>query len=266
MNRKSFILFLLTLLVSSSSQARQHRETLSSHLQGGSLVYYGAEPEDKSGFANAKVIILESRHWSTRSIQKLRSQGKVVFSYLSVSEISRQSPEHPKYRLMSENADWDTWRVHPGDPAWRRSVLEKVRTARLRGVDGVMLDTVDVTALHPESHQEMVGLIREIRAEIPDRYILVNRGFTVLHELADSIDGVLFENANDTRYSRSDREWIEHTCRTLSRLGLPVLLLDYQDRSSLKITSAMAERYGWSFYLAPHRDLVQLGPLPNYRT
>ena len=122
-----FITIVLLLGLITLGQAKERRSELASSLSQGCVVYYGPEPADKSPFANARVIILESKHWSTRSLQRLRSQGKTVIAYLSVGETADNPVNRRDYRYLSRNADWKTLRLDPRDPAWRNEVRTQAR-------------------------------------------------------------------------------------------------------------------------------------------
>lgn len=247
----------LLLLLSWPTLAEPAQLELSKLLAKGCVVYYGPEPRDKSNFTTAQVVILEPSHWSTRSLRRLREQGKTVLGYLSVGEIASNARTNKNYQILSHNKDWNSLRVDPSDPSWLKNLLRRTRLAKERELDGMMLDTLDITILHPEAQQGMAALVQTIREEMPDRYLMVNRGFSVLPSIASYIDGVVFENANNTGFNQNDREWVEAQCQKLKAHDLAVLVLDYEGQTNISQTRGMAERFGWSFYLAPTQTLAK---------
>ncbi len=117
-------------------------------------------------------------------------------------------------------------------------VAEKI--AR-RGFDGFFLDTLDSYKLvAPKSEYEAflkaeVLLIKRLRERYPDMLILVNRGFEILEEVADLIDGVVAESLfagidKDRRYvevSEVDRDRLLRMLEKVRSRGLPVIVIDY---------------------------------------
>jgi hypothetical protein len=250
-------LCLLLVLLTNPSLGDENRPKLAALMSKGCIVYYGPEPRDKTNFTKAQVVILEPSHWSTRSLRHLREQGKIVLGYLSIGEIISTARTNRNYQILSRNSDWNSLRINPIDPAWKKNILRRTRLAKERELDGLMLDTIDITILHPECEDDMAGLVADIRKEMPERYLMVNRGFSILDRIQGVVDGVIFENANNSSFNDSDREWIQSKCQSLKQVGMPVLVLDYEEHSSLGQTKQMAEEFGWSFFLAPSQTLTR---------
>ena len=108
---------------------------------------------------------------------------------------------------------------------------------------GIFLDTVDTVDAYPQSHAGMVKLITELRAALPDKVIVMNRGFTVLKDDAvdRSIDGLMFEDFSDSydfttktyfRFNRSDMDstrdmMTKQVMPVMKKYGIKVMALDY---------------------------------------
>lgn len=254
---KRFVVLLMAALLIAPVAARERKDELAALLAQGAVVYYGQEPVDKSKFTRAKVVILEPAHWTTRSIRRLREQGKIVLGYLSVGEIINNARTRKNYQTLSLNQAWDSMRVDPSDPDWIKTMLRRTRLAKERQLDGMMLDTVDITVLHPEAADSMAELIEAIHGEMPDGFLMTNRGFSVLDKVADVVDGVVFENANNRGFNDNDRAWVEAQCQLLSRLAMPVLVLDYAEQCDPEESRKMAERFEWSCFVAPSTTLAK---------
>ena len=261
LNKPSVLLLLVALLVGGILiylATRDRRDRLRHLFSQGVMVYYG--PQTNSNFEGAKVLILESENWKPATLRKLQEDGRVVIGYLSIGELAPSVQSRNKYKVLSENPDWNTLRIAPGDLAWRKFVLKKVERARDLGLDGLMLDTVDAVEAHPESAPAMVTLIESIRDEMPNGYLVMNRGFAVLHSVRDQIDGLVFENAHSHDFSPEDEMWVEKTTQELADSSLPVLILNYSEKSDLERTKALAERHGWSYFYA--KSLALTDPEP----
>lgn len=257
------LLLCLLLALFGPAPARERKSELKELLNQGAVVYYGAEPRDKSRFTKAKVVILEPSHWTTRSIRNLQDQGKVVLGYLSVGELISTTRTRKNYRALSFNNDWNSMRVDPADLGWRKTMLRRTMLVKERLLDGMMLDTVDTVVHHPEATDSMVELIKVLHREMPDRFLMTNRGFSILPEVSLLIDGVVFENANNRAFTSADQEWVEAQCQMLVELDIPVLILDYAEHTTAETSEAMAERFDWNYYLAPSAALSK--PLTDFR-
>lgn len=257
MKFRVWLLAFYVLLLCVYSTADTRKDKMRDLLAQGAVVYYGREPRDKSNFTTAKVIVLEPAHWTTRSIRKLREEGKIVLGYLSIGELISSTRTKKNYRVLSKNGSWDSMRIDPADPNWKSTMLRRTKLAKERQLDGMMLDTVDIVMLHPEAAESMVELISDIRSEMPDRYLVMNRGFSVVSDVRDIVDGVIFENANNRGFNDSDRSWVRAQCEMLRDCSMPVLLLDYAESCDPESTASMAGKYGWSYYLAETVELAK---------
>lgn len=255
---KSFLTTpLLLVLLFSNCWADGREAKLRNLLSEGAVVYYGHESRNPATLGDSKVVILEPTHWTTRSLCKLRGEGKVIIGYLSVGELICNTRTRKDYRVLSKNEHWNSLRIDPSDPDWKKTMLRRTRLAKARGLDGLMLDTVDITDLHPEASESMTALIKAIRKEMPRGYLMVNRGFSILKDVRDSIDGVVFENANNRNFSARDKAWVRAKCEMLRELSLPVLILNYAEHSDSEEAVSLAQEFDWSFYNARSATLAK---------
>jgi uncharacterized protein (TIGR01370 family) len=133
-------------------------------------------------------------------LASLKAQGKTLLGYLSLAEAD---PYRSYYPAMK---DWllpkETGRPEYIDvrrPEWKTYVVETLVPAILaQGFDGIMIDTVDSATTLEAQHAGMsdgaAAIIREIRARFPHMLIMLNRGFAILPQVADSIDMVMAES------------------------------------------------------------------------
>ena len=102
-----------------------------------------------------------------------------------------------------------------------------------------MLGTLDCANLFPEERDAYLELVRRVRAALPEGYLLANRGFSLLPELAELADGVLFRAFSSTWRGavpgRSPRQVLTNTERAseLEALGLDRYALAYADTPAL---------------------------------
>jgi hypothetical protein len=104
--------------------------------------------------------------------------------------------------LPDENGKWGSYFVNPGDPLWQDMIKKKMeKLSDDFGVDGFFLDTLDTASPwgnYGWTQENMALLVKKIREDFPDKYLIANRGFFLLEKYADifrsSIDGIMFES------------------------------------------------------------------------
>jgi uncharacterized protein (TIGR01370 family) len=195
-------------------------------------------------------VILEPDKYSKDEIERLKRNGTIVLAYLSLGEVNenRWYFEYVKGCVIGENPTWGSYYLNLSCKTWKNLLLNKIIPMILeKGFDGLFLDTIDVVDLYSQFKDDMVSLIKEIRAKYPNLILIQNRGFSVIDETAKYVDGVMFEcftthyNWSSGRYepwSGSDLNWVNKMAEKLLKLrdkyNLIVLTLDYADSKSLK--------------------------------
>ncbi|MEK7746349.1 MAG: endo alpha-1,4 polygalactosaminidase, partial [Elusimicrobiota bacterium] len=140
--------------------------------------------------------------------------GPLRLAYVSAGEADEKRSYWPqaegKPYLVEANPDWpEAHRVDMRSDAWRRLLLDEVVPKALaKGYDGVFLDTLDTaqylqskdTAAYAGSMDAAKGLVEALRAQYPDKLILLNNALPLIEGLADAADGVVVEDL----YTRCD--------------------------------------------------------------
>lgn len=237
--------------------------------------YYGAG--QLAELARRSLVILQPGHYGPRDLAELRAAGTRALAYVSLGETSSVGPETP-WLLRDgangpvRNAEWNTYYVDMRHEAFARRLLdEEIPPLLERGFDGLFLDGLDAQDRFPELRGAAVALVRSIRRRLPDAILVANRAFTILDQLVDSLDGVMFESFTSYcragRYcdwSEGDLAWSEETARALRALSpsLVVLALDYalpEDRARIDASVGRARAHGYVPYVGT-MALDRLGP------
>jgi uncharacterized protein (TIGR01370 family) len=214
-------------------------------------LFYGEDidPEEFEGF---DLVVLDPAF--KRAIAQVTAQGTQALGYLSLGEIKRTSPLFPYLTdaevLLSENPQWpDTVLCDVRRPAWRSLILDVAIPALMeQGFSGLFFDTLDtpphLELTDPERFAGMrlaaIDLVRTIRQRYPSRMLLMNRGYALLPDLNDAVDGVVAESLLTTYDAQaSGYRWIEAAEREQHQQALqplrdasppvPILSLDYWD-------------------------------------
>jgi uncharacterized protein (TIGR01370 family) len=165
--------------------------------------YYGASVPAKD-FKNLDLVVFDRRyHPKFKSLQP----DTIILAYVTVGEVYDDVPEKvllEKDKLLLFQQDhWKSHGVDITSPRWRAMVMGYVDDAVAKGFDGVMLDTIDTPREWSEKnaperadamHAASVMLIDDIRARHPGIKIMLNRGLSIIPEVASKIDYVLAES------------------------------------------------------------------------
>lgn len=246
-------------------------------------VNYAARPDARQLLAYDLAILAARTEADLAAGQRL---GRRYLGYISVVEVA--DPEHRREAAASGlltaavNPVWKGAVADVAQPQWRAFVLDRLAKPLVeRGFDGFFLDTADSVALIARDEAErdrynkaLVRIIRALRAAHPGREIILNRGFDLLEELGDSIDGVLIESvfrsydfggkAYIATAEADTKALLEHI-RRIKAGGRAVYVLDYVpagDRMLARETLARIADAGAHGYLAsPALDGTTAGPL-----
>jgi uncharacterized protein (TIGR01370 family) len=212
------------------------------------LAFYGVHA-DEFILATYDVVVLDPGFQG--SIDRVAGANTQVCGYLSLGEIKTSDPSFALVDhavLLAENPDWQgTRRVDVRHPSWRSFVLERqIPSIAAKGFTGLMIDTVD-TAPYLElvdatryhgMRAAAIELVDTIRARWPRLTLIMNRGYAVLPDVAESIDAVIAESLLTAPDQQTGGfAWVEPRQVELQvsllqpaarrRPPLPILSLDY---------------------------------------
>lgn len=203
-------------------------------------------PNDVSKFDLA--VLDADSHPDLATVQQTQT---ILLGYVSLAEVGnyrwfwREIANEPW--VLEKNPNWDSHMIDVREKAWHRFILEKIIPPILEnGFDGLFLDTIDTAEYLEKYHQPgkypgaqaaMVRLIRAMRKQYPDVILVTNRGFSMLGEFGDAIDGVVAEsvftsidfdkNTTIVQPEFSYQAQLKQLKKMQKKYGLQVLTLDY---------------------------------------
>lgn len=161
---------------------------------------YGQYDEKMSEF---DVAIINDRSLSDEDIQSLSAAGTYVIAYVSLGEDSlitySQNVNYNDYYILDNigkptvNKDWNYYYVDARKLSWQNKVVTKVESLVARGVDGILMDNLEVVEMYPETKDGMITLIRLIKRRFPNLKLIAKNGFDLLPSLSSILSGVLVE-------------------------------------------------------------------------
>lgn len=210
------------------------------HVRSFAVVYTHAVRSQLEPF---DLLILESEAFAKEEIMALRKKNKIVLSYLNVGEwetYRQYKKQIPSRWLIGKNLRWrDHFFINPGEKGWRDMLIQTIIPKLLQqGFQGFLFDSVDLAspARFPQYKDEMIGLIKSIRSAFPQIYIVLNNGDFLMDQLADHIQGLLFEEVF-SQVTKENQVIIRPVLKRLAILShlekmktkwrIPVFFVDY---------------------------------------
>lgn len=222
------------------------------------LVYYGHDEALLERLRQCEYLVFEPRGWSSAALRALAAPGGPrLLGYLSpFAWPDWAGPARWWWGPWERDEEWSARWYSLRWPGWRHQVRRLLRSLRL-SCDGVFLDNLDRLQANPASLPHLLDLLRELRRDWPQTYVLGNRGFQHWESLSSQVDGSLLENLSDSSFSRADHVWVE---AQLARVAPRELFaLDYADRYMPEVAQKLRDRYPeMRYYLAPDRSLQSL--------
>jgi hypothetical protein len=240
------------------SRSRVNRRPARHGQSGPIAFYYGTNKVDRLAMLDR--VVLQADAYSEQDIASLVSHGVQPLGYLSLTEDVGPQAE---WQRAARNPDWGGAFVHVGHPGWSEHVLGQVRAMRTLGFQGFFLDTLNIELTFPQDLPHLLTLVAAIRELTYPDYLLANRGFGLLPELAELVDGVLFESFTSRWVDSGYAPWPPDVLEVHSRyaemllgLDIEVYALDYADTPALaEFARERAAMFGMPCYVST-KDLA----------
>ncbi|MCD6427440.1 MAG: endo alpha-1,4 polygalactosaminidase [Caldisericaceae bacterium] len=213
------------------------------------------------------LIVLQTRFLDPKFVSSV-SEKTLVAGYVSILEFDGEKTDFEKYKLkdavIGNNNNWDSPIMNINNKNYRNYVIRQIRDVFDSGAQGVFLDTIDDVENFPELKKGTIEFVKMLHQKFPDKFFIMNRGFAILDDVADDIQGALFEdfgtyyNFDKKRYevfSEKDLDWINKMALKLRK---------YQDRGKIRVFASgyapsqfsplvlfselLARKYGFVFY------------------
>jgi uncharacterized protein (TIGR01370 family) len=239
--------------------------------------YYGA---DNSIFnSNVELLVLESNNIGP--ITEEIKNNKICLAYLSVGELNLNSTDthdlNIKKLKVNENKNWtDSIRVDVRSSEWQDKVLQLARQRIQNGYDGFFIDTIDSAEFLEEKEikyrgmiNSAVKIIKMLRDEFPDAYIIVNGGVKMAEKLTPFIDAFCIEsviatyNFNTQEYylrEGDELDWSLNRVSKLKKYHLPIFSIDYCNKQT-KIKTQRLKLFNLG--IKPAFSSISLNELPQ---
>lgn len=214
----------------------------------------------KLGKAKQKtLLVIQPEDYKREQILALRAAGYTLLGYLSVGSISDQRKYYSKLKLyrLSKLEDWPhEWYIDLRKGFVRDFLVNRAKELSNLGFEGWWLDNLDVYEYHKskDMYNNIIILLKRIRAINSSKYIMINGGSQFLDKLMDNdsthksityINGVTQEEvyslikdySGKGKFGQQKKDmhsWYKSYIKRLLRHNLQAFLLEYTKSSSLK--------------------------------
>lgn len=198
-----------------------------------------------------RLLVVEPDHYSKIEVDSLNTPSNKLLAYITLGEVN---PQRWYYPLLEErgflgiNKNWDSPYINLADTVSQNILLKKVLpNIMVKGFDGLFLDTVDDVAPYTERahlQPQMVEIIKTIRQNYPEAFIVQNAGLFLLDKTSSFIDAVLVEdvatsyNFENMSYNLKEageyRDKVDTIRQKATVHNLPFLIVDFAINKSLR--------------------------------
>jgi len=214
-------------------------------------------------FKPYQLLVLDNT--SHINLNLFKRKHKILLGYISLGEVENIRSYYDQSKkdgyLLDENKNWPgSFYVDVRNPKWTKLVISKVIPSILsQGFDGIFIDTIDnseyLETSNPKKYKNMqlaaINLLIMIRMNFPHMKIMINRGYSLLPDVAKYIDYVLAESLmtdisfKDKSYKKRPEKVYLATIKKLRELQdiNPKLLLFSLDYWNPKDTEEIKEIY-----------------------
>ena len=213
------------------------------------VFYYGKG--NMSALTRFEKAVLQPTHYTPLELSWLERHGVTTLAFIDLSKDNPKTRQEKRVLERSNNVS-------------TQSIQEQVKIAFDLGFKGLFLDMADIQ--NPLEKKQKLELIETFRSLAGKHPILVNRGFGLMPELLNSINGIVFE-AFSTRWNtkqgyallpKKELAWSAAIAMQLRQHKVSVYALDYADTTELKhFARRRAEHFGFTSLIA-NRELTQL--------
>ena len=239
-------------------------------------VFLGINGDEFSKLNQYDIVVIEPSEFSTKQIETLHANGKIVYGYLNIGSIEKYRPYYDRFKKVTLGVyeDWpdERW-VNVAASEWQKFIVDELGQQYAdMGFDGLFLDNADVYYEYPKEDifQGLRTILQGLRKY--NLELIINGGDTFVSKCIEKgiaplslFDGVNQETVftaidfDNESYGIQEKEETDYFKGYLSRVknyGLSVYLLEYgADQNLSKKIDAYCLENGFIWYNAKDLEL-----------
>ena len=242
----------------------------------GYKVYLGLNGSDVNRIIKDKpsIAVIDFDEFNNAQINKLKSKGIKLISYLNVGAIEKTRSYYKAYKkyAIGRYEDWDELWMDISQPEWKNALAWQARRFKARGADGLYIDNLDVVEEYrPRNlYPHAVELLSRIKKET-GLYLMVNGAdYFVTNAVLKGqkcFDAIQQEevftriiNINKNKcgsQKTAEKNRLKKYCVNAKKHGLAVFLLEYRASATNKLRiKRFCKKYGMGYYNSKTVDLI----------
>lgn len=210
---------------------------------------------------NFELLILDPDHYTMDEVAELRKSGAILIAYLNIAEFETyRNYSIPDSLIIGRNPIWENhFYVNISSEVWQNLIFNEIIPKIIsKGFDGFFLDMIDIVQIFPHFKDDVISIVKFIRAQNEGKIIIANNGWDLLDTLKSYVNGFLIEGLF-TRYDfqkkryfvRFEKEYKDKV-KILKSLGKKIFTLDFlpEKDSRRKFVKNLSRHYGFTPYVS----------------
>ncbi len=218
-------------------------------------VFLGVSDEDICDRSRGyELIVTDGQDISTETVQKLKTDGHVVYGYLSIGSLESYRPYYDEFKgiALASYENWpDEYWIDVSDPAWQSFVVGTLAPDLIaRGFDGIFIDNTDVYYIYPT--EAIYNGLKEVITGISGLGlpIMINGGDPFVTRMIEEGNAGLIKSVSQesvfsriedyerdifARQDQEETEYFKKYVENAAENGIDVYLIEYSMDEAIKM-------------------------------
>ena len=244
-------------------------------------IFIGVDPDDlPEDMKDYDIIVIDAQNFTRGQIQKFKSNGQKVYSYINAGSIEKTRSYYGKYADLTldpyENWDEEYW-VDVSSEKWQDFISYDISQKLLdKDIDGFFVDNIDIYYQYPrpEIYNGLCNILNNLMDY--DKPVIVNGGDVFVSEyisrngnIKDILTGINQEtvfskiNFDQETFDKNDEDTIEYFKKYIAECksnGLDVYITEYTtDKKLIRQIKDYCKENGFHYYISDSIQLDQGG-------
>ncbi len=197
------------------------------------VCYSKVKPTEAKDF---DLLILDPDHYTKEELSEFKKLGIILIAYLNLAEFEAyRGYTLPDSLLLGENPIWENhFYIDVTSEVWRNLIFgEMIPKIISKEFDGFFLDMIDIVQIFPHFKEKIIGMVKLIKSQNPDKLVIANNGWVLIDTLKNFVDAFLVEGLF-TRYDfkkgkyyvRFEKEYLDKV-EILKKISKKIFTLDF---------------------------------------
>lgn len=241
--------------------------------------FYGDNPSVEA-LSKYDIVVLQPTVITSELVDAFHKEKCLVYSYFSIGEVSQGDSYYNDVSdfFLGTNPIWNSKILDLSNVIFQKFIVNNLISSYVSiGIDGVFFDTLDsymlVIGSEEQKKAQQIGIskiINNCKTRFRSTSIILNRGFEIIDNVGDNIDGLAFESLfvayHGTKgylpVSTEDRAWlVDKITNIQSKFKIPIISIDYLPESNWHEVDLLIEAIQKKGYIpwVTNKNLTRIG-------